>query len=125
MRTYRTSEVAKRCGIHPNTVRLYEELGLIPQVPRAGNGYRAYSRLHLEYVLLVRDAFQSTWLGGAIWEKALAVLQLSAGGHLCTAQELALLHLAWSGRSGQKPRSPPESLRRGRQGATLLPHQPR
>ena len=30
MNTYRTSEVAEKIGIHPNTVRLYEELGLFP-----------------------------------------------------------------------------------------------
>ena len=35
MNTYRTSEVSEKIGIHPNTVRLYEELGLIsrPQRP--------------------------------------------------------------------------------------------
>ena len=31
MNTYMTSEVAKIIGIHPNTVRMYEEWGLIPQ----------------------------------------------------------------------------------------------
>ena len=30
MKTYKTSEVAAAIGIHPNTVRLYEEWGLIP-----------------------------------------------------------------------------------------------
>ena len=40
MNTYRTSEVAEKIGIHPNTVRLYEELGLIPRPQRQGNGYR-------------------------------------------------------------------------------------
>lgn len=29
MKKYRTSEVAKMMGIHPNTVRFYEEWGLI------------------------------------------------------------------------------------------------
>ena len=27
--TYSTSQIAKRVGLHPNTVRLYEEWGLI------------------------------------------------------------------------------------------------
>lgn len=31
MNTYKTSGIARRIGIHPNTVRLYEELGLIPK----------------------------------------------------------------------------------------------
>nr|WP_268627494.1 hypothetical protein [Paenibacillus alvei] len=30
MNTYRTAEIARSIGIHPNTVRLYEELGLTP-----------------------------------------------------------------------------------------------
>ncbi|WP_269321442.1 MULTISPECIES: terminase gpP N-terminus-related DNA-binding protein [Paenibacillus] len=28
---YRTAEIARSIGIHPNTVRLYEELGLTPK----------------------------------------------------------------------------------------------
>ena len=28
MNTYKTSEIAAAIGVHPNTVRLYEELGL-------------------------------------------------------------------------------------------------
>jgi DNA-binding transcriptional MerR regulator len=31
MKTYRTSEVAQIIGVHPNTVRLYEEYELIPK----------------------------------------------------------------------------------------------
>ena len=38
MNTYRTSEVAKVIGIHPNTVRKYEELGLIPKAKRGSKG---------------------------------------------------------------------------------------
>ena len=34
MTVYRTAEVARRIGIHPNTVRLYEELKLIPRPQR-------------------------------------------------------------------------------------------
>ena len=32
MDTYTTSEVADLIGVHPNTVRLYEELNLIPNL---------------------------------------------------------------------------------------------
>ena len=31
----RTSEVAQAAGVHPNTVRLYEEWGFLPPVPRS------------------------------------------------------------------------------------------
>lgn len=30
MNTYQTTEVARIIGVHPNTVRLYEQLHLIP-----------------------------------------------------------------------------------------------
>lgn len=32
MKQYRTAEVAALAGIHPNTVRLYEQWGLIPRL---------------------------------------------------------------------------------------------
>lgn len=38
MATYKTSQVAAMIGIHPNTVRLYEELGRIPKLERLPNG---------------------------------------------------------------------------------------
>ena len=38
MKTYRTAQVAQIIGIHPNTVRLYEELGLISRPERRGGG---------------------------------------------------------------------------------------
>lgn len=38
--TFRTSEIAALIGVHPNTVRLYEELELIPKPERLPNGYR-------------------------------------------------------------------------------------
>lgn len=40
MKTYKTTEVATMIGIHPNTVRLYEKLELIPKPERLPNGYR-------------------------------------------------------------------------------------
>lgn len=94
MKTYKISQIAKKCRIHPNTVRQYEAQGFLPPVPRAENGYRQYSGLHLEHVLLVRTAFRSTWLGGAIRQKALAVLQLSAAGSYEEAMQAAQEHLA-------------------------------
>ena len=48
MNRYRTSEIAKIIGIHPNTVRLYEELELIPKPDRMPNGYRVFTDLHIE-----------------------------------------------------------------------------
>ena len=59
MNTYRTSEVANIIGIHPNTVRLYEKLGLIPKPERRSNGYRKFTDFHIEQCKLVRLALQT------------------------------------------------------------------
>ena len=48
LNTYRTTEVATAIGIHPNTVRLYEELGLIPTPERESNGYRIFTEFHIQ-----------------------------------------------------------------------------
>lgn len=92
--TYKTSQIAKIVGIHPNTVRLYEELGYLPPVPRAGNGYRLYNEVHLQHLLLIRSALKSTWLGGVIRRQALQVLTTAASGDHDEAVALALEHLA-------------------------------
>lgn len=93
MKTYKTSEIAAACGIHPNTARLYEALGYLPAVPRTANGYRVYTALHLEHIRLVRTALKSTWLGGGIRRKALSVLTLSASGQHQDAAAAAREHL--------------------------------
>ena len=36
--TYSTSQIARIVGLHPNTVRLYEEWGLIQKPERKKNG---------------------------------------------------------------------------------------
>ena len=48
--TYSTSQTAEIIGIHPNTVRLYEELGLITPPERKPNGYRIFTDLHLSLI---------------------------------------------------------------------------
>ena len=61
-KTYKTSDVVKMIGIHPNTVRLYEELGLIPVPERKQNGLR---------------------------KKAIEIIKTSASGNLGQAKVLA------------------------------------
>jgi len=40
--TYSTSQIAEIAGLHPNTVRMYEEWGLIQKPERKKNGYRVF-----------------------------------------------------------------------------------
>ena len=57
-RTYSTSEIAGIIGIHPNTVRLYEELHLITPPKRKDNGYRVFTELQVDQFINARLAFQ-------------------------------------------------------------------
>ena len=78
MNTYTTSEVAKIIGIHPNTVRMYEEWGLIPLAERKSNGYRIFTDFHIEQLRLARIAFQIEVLQNGLRKKVVETIKLSA-----------------------------------------------
>ncbi len=59
MKSYRTSEVAKIIGVHPNTVISYEKLGYISTVERRKNRYRIYTEQHIEQIKMARLALKS------------------------------------------------------------------
>jgi DNA-binding transcriptional MerR regulator len=84
-----TSEIANAVGIHPNTVRLYEEWGYLPPVARTASGYRKFSEMHLEQVRLIRLLMNFTWMGGTIRKTAYEIVQCGAGGDLGGALETA------------------------------------
>ncbi|KPU46030.1 mercuric resistance operon regulatory protein [Oxobacter pfennigii] len=48
MNIYKTSEISHRIGTHPNTVRLYEKLELIPKPERKANSYRVFTDFHIK-----------------------------------------------------------------------------
>lgn len=81
MTTYKTSEVAAMVGIHPNTVRLYEKLELIPKPERLSNGYRIFTDFHIEQCRLVRIAFQVEVLQNGLRKKITKMLRASAAGN--------------------------------------------
>lgn len=78
MNTYTTSDVAKVIGIHPNTVRMYEEWGLIPLAERKSNGYRIFTDFHIEQLRLARIAFQIEVLQNGLRKKVVEIIKLSA-----------------------------------------------
>lgn len=51
-----SGELAKMCGVSPDTVRHYERLGLIPTAVRGSNGYRRFPRQAADRVMLIRRA---------------------------------------------------------------------
>ena len=78
METYRTTEVATAIGIHPNTVRLYEKLGLITKPERQSYGYRIFTAFHIQQFILARTAFQIEVLQSGLRKKIVSVVKLSA-----------------------------------------------
>ncbi|MFW6265127.1 MAG: MerR family transcriptional regulator [Bacillota bacterium] len=56
IKTYSTKEIADFAGVHPNTVRLYEEWGYISKVKRSKNDYRLFTERHLYEMKLARTA---------------------------------------------------------------------
>ena len=81
MATYKTAEIAAIIGIHPNTVRLYEEWGLIPAAKRQENGYRVFTAFHIQQFRLARTAFEIEVLQGGLRKKIVEVVKLSAQGN--------------------------------------------
>jgi DNA-binding transcriptional MerR regulator len=78
MNTYRTSEVAKIIGIHPNTVRFYEEWGLIPSPERKSNGYRVFTDFHIDQLRLARIAFRTEIVQNGLRKKIIEAVKSSA-----------------------------------------------
>lgn len=93
MNTYKTSEIARYTGIHPNTVRLYEELGLIPKAERKENGYRVFTDFHLEQIKLARIALKVEVLQNGLRKKAVDIIKNSALGNFEKAIYLAEQYL--------------------------------
>ena len=89
MSTYTTTDVAKIIGIHPNTVRMYEEWGLIPLAERKANGYRIFTDFHIEQLKLARIAFQVEVLQNGLRKKAVEIIKLSANREFDQALLLA------------------------------------
>lgn len=94
MNTYTTSQVAAIIGIHPNTVRLYEEWGLIPKPERKPNGYRVFTDVHIEQFRLARTAFQIEVLQNGLRKKIVETVKISAQGDFDTALTLANEYLS-------------------------------
>ncbi|WP_243007575.1 MerR family transcriptional regulator [Paraclostridium sordellii] len=77
-KTYKTSEVAKIIGIHPNTVRMYEDLELISKPIRKDNGYRVFTDLHIYQFKLARKVFEVEVLQNGLRKKAIAIVKMLA-----------------------------------------------
>ncbi len=94
MNTYKTAEIAAAIGIHPNTVRLYEELEFIPKPERRPNGYRVFTDFHIEQLRLARLAFRIEVLQNGLRKKIVQMVKTSAAGNFDTALVLTQEYIA-------------------------------
>ncbi|MBP1991504.1 MerR family DNA-binding transcriptional regulator [Paenibacillus eucommiae] len=51
----RPIDIARKLGVSTTTLRNYEELGLIPPVPRSASGYRMFAEEHIAYFICIRE----------------------------------------------------------------------
>ena len=94
MRSYRTAEVAKIIGVHPNTVRLYEKLRLIPAAGRRENRYRVFTDRHIAHFRLARLAFQVEVLQNGLRKKIVETVKTAAAGEYDRAAGLCNAYIA-------------------------------
>ena len=87
--SYSTSQIAKIVGLHPNTVRMYEEWDLIQKPQRKANGYRIFNNMHIKQFQLARKALQIEIMQSGLRERIVAVVKLSAAYRFDEAIELA------------------------------------
>lgn len=78
--TYSISEVSKMVGMHPNTIRLYEEVKYISGVHRLENNYRLYQQKHIMQLELIQTAFKNRVLSKKVMDKIKDIL-------LCSGQD--------------------------------------
>lgn len=86
-----TSDIAAAVGVHPNTVRLYEEWDYLPPIPRSRSGYRLFTPSHLEQMRLARLALQWPYPGGK--EPVVKLVKCAAQEDFGRALELAYDYL--------------------------------
>lgn len=87
MTTYRTSEIANLTGLHPNTIRFYEEIGFLTKPARLPNGYRIYTPLHLEQVRFARLVLRAEVLQNGLRNLAVGIIRLCAACRFSDALE--------------------------------------
>ncbi len=77
---FRTGQLSRRTGVHIETIRYYERIGLTPAPPRAANGYRQYDDAHLKRLHFIR---RSRELGFSLAEIRGLLSLVDGGGVTC------------------------------------------
>lgn len=84
--------LSRRSGVHIETIRYYERIGILPKPPRTQGGHRVYGQDHLKRLSFVR---RSRELGFTL-DEVRGLLELVDGGRYTCAEvkTITLNHLA-------------------------------
>lgn len=85
--TYKTAQIAKLMEVHPNTIRFYEEMKLLPVIPRTESGYRIFNDTHLQQLRLLRTAFRAEIISSKLRQEAFEIVKIAAKGDIDRAYE--------------------------------------
>ncbi len=88
----RTSDIAEAVGVHPNTVRMYEEWRFLPPIPRSAGNYRMFTEMHLDQMRLGHTILHWPYPGGK--KLVVDLVRQAANGDLGGALEKAYTYLA-------------------------------
>lgn len=85
-------KVSARTGVHVETIRYYERIGLLPAPPRTEGGHRLYDRGQRKRLTFIRRARE---LGFSIGELRELLQLVDGGAHTCAeVKGLTLAHLS-------------------------------
>lgn len=91
-RTFGIGELARRSDVKVETVRYYEQSGLMPDPPRTDAGHRLYTEAHFKRLVFIRRARQ---LGFSLEEIRGLLALVDGGKYSCgEVQALTLEHAA-------------------------------
>ncbi len=93
-KSFRTSDLARAVGIHPNTVRRYVEWGLVPPVERSPAGYRLFTQRHLDCLRLARLIYAPEYPGLALRAASNEIIQCAVMDDWAGALQKAQAYLA-------------------------------
>ncbi len=78
MKSYKTAQLANIIGVHPNTIRFYEEMKLLPVIPRTESGYRIFNDRHLDQLWLIRTAFRAEIISDRLRQEVYQIVKTAA-----------------------------------------------
>lgn len=82
---YKTTQIARMIGVHPNTIRFYEQMQLLPPIPRESNGYRIFNDYHLLQLRFLRTAFRAEIISNKLRQEVFEIVKISATNEIDAA----------------------------------------